>query len=70
MKYTYEERTIKVAEFHVAKFKHGSSNTKSGLLISLEKEKENNMGLLQLIARTDATKIVVYQGWIPKNSRV
>lgn len=70
MKYAYEERTVKIAEFKVAKFKHGSSTTKTNLIVSLEREKQKTLGLLQLIARTDATKIVLYQGWLPTHSKI
>jgi hypothetical protein len=40
MKYTYEEKTEKIGDFKITKFKNGVNATKEGTLrLSLEKEK-------------------------------
>ena len=51
MKYVYEERTEKLAEFRLVKFKNGQSPVKEGLVLSIEKDKQNSGQLLYFILR-------------------
>lgn len=41
MKFDYQEQTMKIAEFKLVKFKNGQNATKEGVILSLEKDKEN-----------------------------
>ena len=51
MKYVYEEKTEKLGEFRLIKFKNGQSPVKEGLILSIEKDKQIASQLLYFILR-------------------
>jgi len=67
MKYTYESRTEKIAEFRIIKFKNGQSTTKEKVLLSLEKDKNKKNEVFYFIIRNEVTLVSIYDGFtVPK----
>ena len=62
MKYDYEQKTIKLAEFKLCKFKNGQCSAKEDLILCLEKDKDPAKKILYFIMRNEATKINVFEG--------
>ena len=64
MKYDYEEKTEKLGEFKLIKFKNGQSAVKEGLVLSIEKDKKTVSQLLYFILRNEMTKVSVFEGFL------
>lgn len=64
MKYDYEQRTVKLGEFKLARFKSGQNATKEGALLSLEREKNNSNSAVYFILRSEITKVAVYEAFL------
>ena len=70
MKYDYEQRTIKMGEFKLVKFKNGVSPARENLVLSLEKSKDGANQPLYFILRNEVTKIKVYEAFFLNNTQM
>lgn len=70
MKYEYEQRTDKVGEFKLIKFKNGQSLAKEGLVLHLERSKDLASQILYFIVRNQATKINIFEGILLPNTKL